>query len=334
MSVVATVPRPAWRLLYSGQDITADISEALISCSYTGKVDGESSQVEVKVEDRDRKWIGPWMPQRGDVMQLDIGYEGALASCGLFQVDECTAAGAPDTFTFKGIAAYIKPDTRTRSSRSYQGQTLIEIAKTVAAAHGLTVVGDPPDRNVTLARVTQKHETDLAFLRRMANLYGYQMTQQGQQLVFEPRPTAEARAAAVIIDRSTVTQWSFTSKTLEIYAAAEVVHFNPDTKETISGRAESATPVPTANVLKVPQRAESAADAQIKAEAALHAANMGQYTGKLTLEGNPLFMAGLVVTIAGFGFFDGNYLIEDVTHTFTRGPYTTDLSVRKVVAAA
>ena len=112
-------------------------------------------------------------PTKGDLLQLSIGYDDPLTPCGLFQIDECDLKGPPDVFGFRGIGATITPDLRTRFSRGYEGQTLLQIATSVAAAHQLEVVGLPATREVSVARLTQKHESDLQFRRRVANLYNY-----------------------------------------------------------------------------------------------------------------------------------------------------------------
>src|SRR5439155_26340295 len=123
---------------------------------------------EIVLEDRDRRWQGPWFPVRGDIVSLQIGYELEEwgLNCGDFQVDELELKGPPDTFHLKCIAAGITPSLRTPRSAAYEGQTLSQVANTIAARHQLTVVGAPQNVNVAWARITQRHETDLHFLRR------------------------------------------------------------------------------------------------------------------------------------------------------------------------
>jgi hypothetical protein len=335
IAVSTEVPHPKWTLLYGhgGWDITNNISGAVLSVAYIDKAEHATSTIEVKVEDRDKQWQGPWFPLKGDLLQLSIGYTNLQVLCGLFEIDDLELEGPPDVFHLKGISAHITPDLRTHFSRHYEGQSLSEIAATIAQAHSLTVVGAPATPDVTLARITQKHETDLAFLRRLAHLYGYTFTVRGTELVFMARTSLEQLAPVAVIDRSAVERFTFSSQTWRVYRAAEVSYFDPHTKALITARAEADPPVATGDVLKIPERAESGQDAHAKAEAALHGNNRYEVTAQLTVYGDPRLLAGLTVTVSGFGRYDGPYQLDGTRHALVRsGGYTTSLEAHRVAA--
>src|SRR5215831_5897066 len=94
------VRHPMWTLTYV-QPITQDISAMVTEVSYSdhkahrkgggaNRLGGaEADEIEITLEDRDRRWQGPWFPTRGDVVSLTIGYDGEQQlDCGQFQVDE------------------------------------------------------------------------------------------------------------------------------------------------------------------------------------------------------------------------------------------------------
>jgi len=334
------VPHPAWRLKYSqegrGGDISEDISPSVISVTYHDKEEHAASEIEVKVEDSNHLWQGPWFPQRGDVLDLSIGYTGAVVPCGLFEIDEVFADGPPDVCTIKAISAYVTPALRTRFSRAYEGQTLRQIAATIALNHGLELVFDQVAPDVTLNRVTQKHETDLGFLRRIANAYGYGFTIRGQQLVFRSRLEAEAAPPIDTINRTNLMGFNFKTVTHQIYQAAEVSYFDPSLKALTTATATARRDASTGDTLSVPQRAETGQDATAKAEAALHGNNMAEVTGTLNGEGNTLWFAGFNVTVTGFGQWNGTYHIDRSRHSLRRGTtegYLTSIEVRRVANA-
>lgn len=325
------VPAPAWKLSYAGQNITANISKAVTGILYNDKAEHGASEIEVQLEDRGRMWQrNP--PAKGDVLSLFIGYEGALTPCGLFQVDENTLEGPPDEFRMKGISASITAAMRTHFSRSYEGQTLAQIANTIAMAHGLTVVGAPADIDVTVQRITQKHETDLAFLRRVANLYGYNFNLKGQQLVFEARTRLETAPSVLTITRglTPVIKFSFTAQSWKVYKAATVSYFDPATKQLVTATAEADPPVPEGDVYAIPEKVQDGQEAQAKADAALHGNNMHEGTCTLTLEGDARLGAGLNIDLSGWGAFDGKYQIEQTRHRLIRnGAYTVEVNGRR-----
>ena len=79
MSSSIPVPKPAWQLKYRGLAITNRIEKMVTSIEYTSYEGGASPDLEVTLEDRDRpEWQGRWFPQRGDQVDLWIGYDEDL----------------------------------------------------------------------------------------------------------------------------------------------------------------------------------------------------------------------------------------------------------------
>jgi uncharacterized protein len=151
------------------------------------------NELEFRLEAHYRRWQGPWSPTQGDLVNLQIGYEAEMfLPCGDFQVDEMELVGPPDVFSLRCLSAYITPAMRTPNSAGYENQTLLQIASTIASKCGKTVLGAPNDINVTFQRKTQKLETDVAFLRRIAGEHDYDFTVTGNQFVFYARPALEA----------------------------------------------------------------------------------------------------------------------------------------------
>jgi len=330
-SEVIGVPRPAWLLRYGAHGSILNISPLVLGVTYTDKLEHSASEIEVAVEDRAHRFQSN-PPVKGDTLQLEIGYDNApLMPCGSFQIDELQLKGPPDVFFIKGIGAAITPDLRTHYSRGYEGQSLKDIATGIAAAHGYTVVDAPETQVVTLNRVTQKHETDLQFLRRLALLYNYDFSIHGQQLVFIQRTDLENAAAVATLTRATVTRFDFTQRTNGIYKRARVSHTHPRTKQVLSATVDADPPVATGDELKLAIRAESEADARAKAAAALHGYNKDATTMAVSGPGDPQLMSGFNVAVTGFGAYDGTYHIQQSRHAITRaGGYTTDLEARRL----
>jgi len=303
----------------------------VLEISYSDHLAHFSDEVEVTLEDRDRRWQRPWFPQRGDLVTLLIGYDGEqLLPCGRFEVDELELKGPPDTFHLKCIAAGITPSLRTPQSAGYETQTLVGIAGTVAARHGLTLVGAPQGVNVSFARVTQRHETDLAFLRRLARAHNYDFSIRGTRLIFHARTQLEQAASVVALVRTQVKSFEFKTRTRRIYKAATVSYQNPATKSLISQTAQDPN-APTGDTLYVVERCENAQQALLKAQSRLHDANMLQVTGRLELEGTTRLVASNNVQVQGFGLLDGTYHIESSKHRLERaGGYGTEIDIRKL----
>jgi phage protein D len=299
--------------------------------SYSDKVAHHSDELEVVLEDRDLRWQGPWFPVRGDLVGLLIGYtDGQLMDCGIFQVDELELHGPPDTMRRKCIAAGITPSLRTPRSAAYESQTLLQVAQTVAARQHMTVTGIPQNINVIFARVTQKQETDLNFLRRLAQAHNYDFSIRGSQLVFHSRTALEDQPVVLNVARTQTKTFEFKTKTQRIYKSASVAYHNPAQKQLIAAQVQDST-APTGDDLHIVTRIENPQQAQLKAQSALHEANRLQVTGRIETEGTTLLVAGVNIAIQGFGSFDGNYHIEASRHRLERSSgYTTEVEVRKL----
>jgi phage protein D len=184
---------------------------------------------------------------------------------------------------------------------------------------------------VAFARVTQRRETDLGFLKRLAIEHNFDFTVRGAQMVFYARTALEAVVPVFAITRSDTTRFSFRNRTRRIYSGAEVSYFNPDIKQLIAQTATANTPEPTTDTLKIVARSETGQQALVKAQAALHLHNMVFVDASIEGPGNVMLVAGNQVEVAGWGALDGAYLIETARHQLTRASgYTTSIAARRV----
>lgn len=320
--------QPAFEVLYNNVDITTDVTRHLTRLTYRDKTQGGSDELEIQVEDVDALWRGAWYPAKGAALVARIGYRGGLITAGAFEIDEISLAGPPDTVTLKALAAGITEALRTKRSRAHEDITLRRIAEAIAADNALTVEGQI--QNVRIGRVTQDNETDLSFLRRLAEEYGYLFSVRGSALVFTDLFEIEGAAVIRSIDRTEVTQHSLRDKTADTYAEVEIRYTNPDEKKTIDA-AEAAAPGASADTLQLRGRVENKQQAELKAKAALHRANSRAQSGNITLPGDPLLCAGVNIELTGMGVVSGVYHIEESEHTFTAAQgYTTRLEIKKL----
>ena len=76
----------------------------------------------------------------------------------------------------------------------------------------------------------------------------------------------------------------------------------------------------------------SNAEARKQAEYKIREANKGEKSGSFTMPGDVSLCAGLTVNVAGFGDFDGKYIIEQSKHSISRSSgYRTTIQLREVI---
>jgi uncharacterized protein len=284
------------------------------------------------IEDHDQRWQGPWYPTLGDELNLAIGYRGeGLLPCGDFQLDQLELAGPPDTFTMRCLAAFITPAMRTRRSAGYESQTLLGIAETIGLKYGLTVSSALDVVDIAFERVTQKHETDLGFLKRLAFEHDYDFTVRGSILVFYSRTSLEKNLPPLTIARTDLESFEFRNRTHATYRSAQVAYQDLASKSLIVQSAAAVAPIRTGDVLKLVSRCENGQQALLKAQAALHAHNMSFVEASLVMPGSIAVASGNTLELVGFGEFDGVYIVLVAHHRLDRvHGYTTHLEVSRV----
>ena len=219
-----SVRSPQWILTYLGVNIAADVSQMVLAIRYVDRLDGASGELEVDLEDSAKLWQGAWYPTLGDIVSLQIGYSGeTLLDCGEFQIDDLELDGPPDVMRLRCLAAYVTPAMRTANTVAYENMGIVEIAAMIAGKYGLVMVtaSSESESDVVFARVTQRRQTDLEFLKRLAREHNFEFTVRAGQLVFYARPVLESVAAVLTVTRSDTVRFSFRNRTRRIYDGAE-----------------------------------------------------------------------------------------------------------------
>jgi len=329
-----TITKPVFRVIYAGKNITQDISKSLISLTYTDVEEGESDEISITLENSDGLWSDAWYPSKGDKIELEIGYDESMLNCGKFTVDEIQLSGPPDTATIRALAAATNSPIRSKKSKAYEGQSFRQIAEKVASDHGYTVQGELP--SVTIGRVTQNRETDLAFLKRISETWGIVFSIRDKTLIFTSVYELDNGRPVLELDRTELKDYNWTDKSISTFKAAKAAYHNPKTNETVSfvyteegERLEGEGALP-ADTLELRTKAENPAQAEAQAKAALHKANTNEADGTLKVIGNPLLVAGNNFVLTGFGKVSGTMHVTESTHTLTRSGYETSIKFKRV----
>jgi len=317
---LSTVRKPEWVLSYNGINVTADVSAMVLSIGYTDYLSELSGELEIVVEDHTQTWQSSWYPALGDEINLGIGYRGeALLPCGDFQIDQLELSGPPDTFTMRCLAAFITQAMRTRNSVGYENQSLLGIVQTIAGKYGLSVVSAPAIVDISFTRITQRFETDLAFLKRLALDYGYDFTIRGSTLVFYSQTALAAVPPIQTVTRADLIGFEFSNRTYSTYPSAILSYQDQLTKSLISQGAAATAPIATGDILKLASRVENGQQAALRAQAALNLRDMYFTQASLTMPGSVAMASGSTIGMSGFGDFDGIYLVMVARHRIDRG---------------
>jgi uncharacterized protein len=230
--------RTAWLITYESKDISTDIADMVTAVTYTDQLQGKSDELELTVEDVDGLWRTGWYPSLSDKFQAKIGFENqALMACGSFEVDSIDLSGPPDILTIRGLATGNSSPLRTKQSVAFEDLSVDGIVRKIAGKYGYEVIGDI--KGGKLKRVSQANESDLAFLKRLGESYGYVFSMRGERLVFYSLLELEQAPTITTIDRTDLDGYRFQDKAQATYVACELTFHDPQSGKVVKVRVEA-----------------------------------------------------------------------------------------------
>lgn len=315
------------KIIYAGTDITADVSAYCTGVTFTDALTGKSDELELSFDDSDALWRSAWNPQKGDELQVQIGYEGIVMDCGSFDIDEIEYSGPPDQVRLKGLSTGVKQGYRTQVTKWHQNRSLGALAKEIAGKHGLKVVGAPS--GISMVNVYQPGVDDLRFLRTLAERYGYSFKIARGCLVFFRVSDFEAMESVAVLTRDLVSEYSFRTSGAPVCKSIELAYFDPKAKRRVSGSASNTMAVVGERV-RLDMRCSQASELSESAGARMAQRKRDEDEMSVSMIGDPRLIAGVMVTIKGFGVFDRDYLVDESVHRWSRDQgYATELKLKR-----
>lgn len=335
------VPEARFVLTYQQRNITHDVSKHLASISYADNLTGQADSLDVELEDTESKWLDAWYPGHGDALALSLGWAGKpLRQLSRLEIDEVDFSSAPTTVAIRALATGINTALRTTEHKAYENTTLAAVAEEIAKRQGLTLIGSIEP--IKLDRLTQQ-ESDLEFLRNLADEYDYAFKVTGSRLVFHAISELAKGTPVAKLSLKELSSVRLRDQIRTVPQAVAVKHKEPAQKklisydikngETVAVPSSGSGKTTSGDTKKQRRRAASEQEAKAKAKADLAKSNRERTTGSWSMRGQPNLVSGNVVALVGAGKLSGNYLILSATHRITRdGGYTVELSVCRVAA--
>lgn len=329
--------KASYQVVYEGRNITADISDLILRISYTDKTLREADDLSITVIDDDHRWKNAWNPKKGDKIEVSITTDEGTLPCGVFDVDTCSFSGDNESghiCTIRGLSAGVKTTVRTKTSFAHEGKTLAAVVKKVADKYNYKVQGII--KNFKLERVTQFHETDLAFLQRLATEYGYTFSLRGDTFVFTYlKELAAVESVGTIDFNEIIGGYSIEDKVAGIYVRGQYRYHKAKEKRLIERVVEDGTGASSSDTLAIREHVDSDEEGMYKVQGQIYKKNMDQVELGCTLPGNIYIVAGNCVAAVNWGgAYDGKYFISESTHIIERdGSYTTSARYKRVLPA-
>lgn len=322
---------PTYQILVSGNDITADLSARGAVIEWDDGVEEGSDSLRLTLQDTDNLLA---VPKSGSKIELSAGYNGALQRVGSYTVESTEISGPPDIMTVSATAAPIAQagSIAARSSKSWEGTTLGEIAQTIGAKLSSTLAIDSELAASPVVNAQQVDESDTNFLLRLARRFGGYLKFTDGRIVIAKEGSGVGTSGAnlgVSLMRSDVTTWRVSAggkgqafKKVKVkyhdYATGDTNEVEAEVEQSasIKGFTEDAAWLATAeSAFTPPSIAASADEAKAQAKTAASRIARSSRNFDLTLPGRLDIVAGGKVTLSGFREgVNGSWLVKNVRH--------------------
>lgn len=335
-------------VVYNGVNITADLKPHLIGWTYTDNMSAQSDDLQITLEDREQKWIGPWFPEKGATLNASIirtnwetdGHKDKLG-LGLFEIDEIEIGYPPSTVAIKALSI---PEgsaslRRERKNKGWDADpvpidppppiTLAAIVGTIAGDNGMGVVFDS-SYNPVYDRVEQTEQTDLEFLTRLCSDAALSLKIADKSIIVIDDAKYEAAGPITTIKRGEFPIISYQARTSlnEVYTECVAEYTDAKTKQTYSYTFTPPNPPQTGKTLHVNRHVRSQVEVEMLARRSLRQENAKETDFSITLPGDVRFIATVTVQLQNFGAFDDKYIITQAVHS-QQDKYETKLQLRR-----
>ncbi len=228
---------------YNGKDITKELSDYSLDLTYTDAEPGTLDDLQINLEDKARKWSGPWSPSAGDrivayIKTINWSKPGEIKrlNCGTFEVDSIDFAGPPDTVSIKAVSLPVTTNVRQeKKTKAWESVTLKSIAAEIAKRAGFSLMYEAHN-NPKYDRQDQTDVSDLSFLNDLCKQEGIALKVTGKKLVLFDEYVYEQKPSALTITRgvSDIISYGFSFTTQDVAYAGCEVSYQPAAKKSTS----------------------------------------------------------------------------------------------------
>lgn len=322
-----------WDVLLKRGGITKeDIDKRVVEIRVSMNEHGKADEFDMTLSNRDGYFADMDKFAAGDEIELYVYFaDKHRVYMGTYTVDDITDESMPSIVKISGLASdTVKKTLRTPKTRGFERASLFRIVSEIAKEHGLTAHIKGED--IPMERKEQKEETDLAFLTRVAEEYGFNFRIDGENLYFIGRQEAEKEPIVLNLD-GLVRRRTFRYKSHKTYKKMSVRYYDPQKKQYIESNVEAGE-IKNAQTGKETIRAESHDQAERIARAKLKSHNDKEMTAEIDCLGVPELRPGCNVKIENEGkLYNGIWHIEQAEHRYSKqAGYTVNLRGYKIKA--
>jgi phage protein D len=257
MIIQARAARPV--IMMDGTDYYSKLEPYFVSMTVEDNCDGKKADdLELKLADRDKRFINDWMPKKGAFLDIGISAERWFApfatavklDCGRFWIDSIEFSLPDHTVTVKGNS--IPTNVRLKSSiesRGWEGSTLKDVMKQIVEDENKMKLDYKATNNPQYLRTEQHDESALAYImKRAENAKLAIKVHRNTVTVFDEQQLEDQAPKFALLYGNTAAMTglaayrmaggTFTTTVVDTTKKAKVKHVNVGTGDTEEGEAD------------------------------------------------------------------------------------------------
>lgn len=177
---------PRVEISVDGVPVAGQFYERLISVTVTDEEGLKSDTVDIELNDGPPNFLA--LPRKGAIILVKMGYGSDLVSKGQFTADKISLDCLPYKMSISGKAADLRGGKlKERQERSWDKAKLGDIISEIAGESGLTPAVDGDLAGYIYDWIGQQDETNIHFLRRLADRHNALFAIKQKRLLFARR---------------------------------------------------------------------------------------------------------------------------------------------------
>lgn len=300
-------------ITYEHVNITDDIEGCTKTFTYTDIASGGSDSISLEIEDREKKWMGGWAPQKGDQISAFAQFRDWMGDgdnweiyCGDFEVDDVSMSGPPAVCKIGAVSIpRSEAFNEEERTKNWENVTVREVAEEIAYRACIELFYDADE--IPILSLEQDQQTDCKFLYSVCEKYGLAMKVFAGKIIIFDEAKYESSSPVTTLCFEDFAKYRYNSTLAGTYTGARIAYTDPGTDEdhivTVGGGTR---------IKEINEEADNASDAKRKAVASLNNANKKDTTFEGTVMAHIGLTAGGCVKISGFGAPDGIYYLDKV----------------------
>ncbi|NTF99076.1 phage late control D family protein [Agrobacterium rhizogenes] len=315
--------QPRVEITVDGAPVAGQFYERLISVTVTDEEGLKSDTVDIELNDGPPNFLA--LPRKGAIISVKMGYGSDLISKGQFTADRISLDCLPYKMSISGKAADLRSGKlKERQERAWDKAKLGDIISEIAGESGLMPAVDAELAEHIYDWIGQQDETNIHFLRRLADRHNALFAIKQKRLLFARRGSGLSASGSllgsIILTPSVIKTGTLKVDFNDRTKYSKVVSYYQDADKAKRVEIEAEADADGDSVYRIPEAFSSPAEADKAARAKAKELARGEGAVSVTVLGDADIEAGLPLLFAQVrpGLDGVPYIIKTARSKYTK----------------